>query len=438
LRALHLLGLMPAAYRFRSPEGAPLMLPGAIPGGDHEILLAFFQQVITAQPLPRAEIDWYTMLLEPSRRYLEDLLGERGSSGVLLVVKVRQHGVDLREVVAHPAIRAFEHVAISNVHPGGATEDLRALLTLTADVRERAEERYNELADRIASLRPDGWQLIADFVQTLQSPIDVLETANALIEAQLEGNPHEEQRNLILRRVLIRLLEWRSAGEFCVLIGLAAKGEEATAELLKEKDASALLPGLRAQGLFRDGRLRQWASFLEKRELWEGLFGTDRRLPTEAQLTEAWARRVRTVVEWVGAGGSFRAGSLSKEHGAIIRELTAVVQSVSEGKLSRAREILTALKRVVEERLLPNDLVGMYWTVRADLELAEGLPERAEPSIVEALRCAERAGESKQTRALMVGILSRALHDQGKHDEAAKARREVERLEQEGEGEAGA
>ncbi|MGK4005803.1 hypothetical protein WMF31_24470 [Sorangium sp. So ce1036] len=250
MRPLHLLGLMPPGYRFHSPDGAPLMLPGSIPSGDHELLIAFFQQVITERPLPRVEVDGYTMLLDPSRRYLEHVLGERGSSGLLLVVKVRQPGVDLHEVAAHPVIRGFEHTALSSVHPGG-TEDLRALLTLTRDVREQAESLYEATAGRLG-LRQEGWRLIADFVRTLQSPIDVLETANALIEVQLEENPESEQRARILQRMLIRLLEWRPAGELAALVGLATRGVDATAALLRDESAP-VLAGLKAQGLFRDG-----------------------------------------------------------------------------------------------------------------------------------------------------------------------------------------
>jgi len=405
LRPLHLLGLMPPEYRFYSPDGAPLILPGTIPGSDHEVLLAFLQQVITAQPLPRVEVDWHTMLLEPSRRYLEHLLGERGSSGVLLVVKVREPGIDLREVVAHPAIHAFEHVAISNVHPGGRNEDLRALLTLTKDVRDRAEERYDELADRIESLRPEEWRLITDFVMTLQNPIDVLETVNALIEVQLEGNPPGEQRSQVLQRALIRLLEWRPAGEICALIGLATRGVEETADLLTEPDAALLLEGLRVQGLFRDGRLRQWAAFLKQGELREKIFGRDvfgrdARLPTEAHRTEAWAQRVQTALSWVGAGRTIDAFNAPlAEDAAIMRELNSVAQSLNEGKLSLARESMMSLERGKKLRLLQPEFRVIYCAYRARLERQEGSLELSDSGF--AFQVASRTGRRVARSSLL-------------------------------------
>ena len=222
MRPLHLLGLMPPEYRFRMPEGGPFMLPGSRPASDQEVILAYFQQVISEHPLPRVEVDWYTMLLEPSRRYLESALGELGSSGRLGGGE-GEAARDRSPVGAeHPVLRAFEHFAITNIHPGG-TEELRGLLALTKDVADRAEELYDGIAGRLG-LRAEGWKLIHDFVRTLQNPVDVLETVNALIEVQIEENPPKEHRKRILQRMLIRLLEQRPAEDFAGLVALATRG----------------------------------------------------------------------------------------------------------------------------------------------------------------------------------------------------------------------
>lgn len=269
LRPLHLLGLMPPDYRFDLPDEAPLMLPGSIPPGDQGLILAFFQQVITNRPLPMVEVDWPTMLQEPSSKYLEHVHDTRGSKGTLLVVNIRQRDVDLREVAAHRLIWAFEYAAICNTHPGG-TELLRPLLTLTRDIREYAEIRYDELAPRL-SLDPDGCRMIADFLRTLQSPIDVLEAVNELIEVQLEEIPPEEQRHQTLQRMLFRLLEWRPTEEISALLSIATCGVEAVQGILGG-DAPRVLDSLRAQGLLRDGKLRQWAGFLEEQALRPSVF----------------------------------------------------------------------------------------------------------------------------------------------------------------------
>lgn len=391
MRPLHLLGLMPHDYRFHSPDHAPLMVPGSIPPGDHELIIAFFQQVITERPLPRVEVDWYTMLLEPSRRYLEHVLDERGSSGMLVVVKVRQMGVDLEAVAREPAIMAFEHVAISNVHPGG-TEDLRALLALTHAVRAHARVLYEEIAERLR-LNVDSWSLITALIRTLQNPIDVLETVNALIEVQLEQNPPEEHRNQILKRMLTRLLEWRPAGELAALIGLATRNLTATKELLQD-DAVATLQGLSAQGVLRDGELRQWAVFLREGPLWRGLFGHGSRLPTEAQMTEAWAGRVRRAMYWTGlketsTGKPTRLEAMPDNFDYAFDAIKIAYECIHEGKLARAREVLSTFESRFQIDALHPSIIIIYWTTRGLLESKEGEETLGELSLREALRIAE-------------------------------------------------
>ncbi len=433
MRPLHLLGLMPPDYRFRMPEGGPFMLPGSITAGDHEVILAYFQQVISEHPLPRVEVDWYTMLLEPSRRYLENVLGERGSSGVLVVVKVRQRGVDLRRIAEHPALRAFEHFAITNIHPGG-TEELRGLLALTNDVADRAEELYERIAGRMG-LRPEGWKLIHDFVRTLQNPVDVLETANALIEVQIEENPPEEHRKRILQRMLVRLLEQRPAEDFAGMIGMATRGEAAARKMLG-KDADSAMEGLKAQGLVRDGKLRQWAMFLEKCEMWEGMLGREAELPTKAQLTEGWAKRVRKVVAWALPKKAQEEVVLSSSKlSAIKSDSDMAIGAIGQGRLARAREILAGVERYVG-RQGETDAQGVaqYWLARAMLERAEGKYDEAEEASLLALKFANEADLSAVERGQFVEYRGRILRDLGNREEAEVALREALRLIEEGGG----
>ncbi|HMY17966.1 MAG TPA: tetratricopeptide repeat protein [Polyangium sp.] len=424
MRPLHLLGLPAAEYRFYAPDGAPLVLPGAIPTGDHEIILAFYHQVLTERLLPRVEVDWYTKLLAPSQRYLEYLLGHLGSSGVFLVVKVREQGVDLRNIIEHPVIHAFEHVAISNVHPGGG-EPLRTLLALTRDVRDRAEELYNEHAERLG-LRLDGWQMVADFVQSLQNPIDVLETVNALMEIQLETNAPEDQRKRILQRMLIRLLEWRPAGELCALMWLATKGFDMAQTKLGE-EASGLLAGLQAQGLLRDAKLQQWAKYLEHHVLWEGMFAAEGRLPTEAQLTEKWAKRVRAAIRQTGRRALFEAKAEKHKH-AILHELLGAFQDDNEGRSARARERFDAAERIIQVGVFGADVYAYASYVRGILELDEGALTRAEESLRDALQYAERGNIEFIIRGRMAEVLGLALHRQGRNAEAETTLRAALRL----------
>lgn len=416
MRPLHMLGLMPPEYRFNPPDGAPLMLPGSIPAGDQELILAFFQQVITERPLPRVEVDWYTMLLEPSRRYLEHIHGERGSSGVMLVVKVRQTGVELREVADHPVIRAFEYVAISNVHPGG-TEDLRPLLTLTRDIREHAEALYEELAAQL-SLNAQGWEMISDFVRMLESPIDVLETVNALIEVQLEQNPPEEHRQKILQRMLTRLLGSRSPAELTALIGLAARGIEHTEALLLD-DAPSILSGLKSQRLLRDGRLQQWAKFLEMKSLWEGLFARDRMLSIIADLPTKWSLRLSLALEWVGIpsdSASYRQPPFMMIYDAD--------RCISDGSLARAREILSQIElQTTDGSLSPRD-IAYYWLQRGRLEILEGYPEEAESSLRESLELVDAESKPPIPRSRILLLLGSVLFGIRKLDEAEEVLRE--------------
>jgi hypothetical protein len=421
---LHLLGLMAPGYRFRSPDRAPLMLPGGIPAGDHELLLAFFQQVISERPLPRVEVDVRTRLLESSRLYLEHVLGDRGSGGTLLVVKVRKSGVDLREVAEHPVLSAFEHMAISNVHPGG-TEDLRALLALTWEVTERAQDLYDHVASRLPQVRPEAFQEIADFVRMLQNPIDVLETVNALIEVQLEDNPREEQRRRVLHGILRRLLEWRPAGELCALVGLAARGLLATERVLGA-DAGPILAGLKAEGLYRDGKLRQWASYLENAELWEGLFGPQR-LPTDAQLTVGWHARVQEVIAWTG-----RSAAGAPEGDPLRPEVMQVYQALAEGKIARALERLTEIERRLEGAKVPVATLVDYLDVRGRVLRAEGALSQAESSLREAARIAEAGSVPPARRGIVLHTLGVTLRERGELSEAEAMLREALRLSEEG------
>ncbi len=428
MRPLHLLGLMASEYRFCAPDGAPLVLPGAIPAGDHEILLACYHQVLTERLLPRVEVDWYTKLLAPSQRYLEYLLGHWGSSGVLLVVKVRQQGVELRNIIEHPVIHAFEHVAISNVHPGGG-EPLRTLLALTRDVRDRAEELYNAHAERLG-LRLDGWQVIADFVHTLQNPIDVLETVNALMEIQLETNAPEDQRKRMLQRMLIRLLEWRPAGELCALMWLATKGFD-VAQTKLGQDAPGLLGGLQAQGLLRDNKLQQWAKYLEHHVLWEGMFAAEGRLPTAAQLTEGWAKRVRAAIRQTGRLALFEVKA-KKHVRAIVEEFIGAIQDINEGKSARARERLDAAERAIQVGVFGADAYALARYVRGMLEVDAGTHLRAEESLHDAVQFAERSNLNLISRGVIMELLGETLHAQGKYTEAETALRESLRLGKEG------
>ncbi len=215
MRAWHLVGLRQAdgeRLRFRAPEGGiPLMLPASIPSGDQEQIIAFFQQVAGDEPLARVEIDWHRGILERQRDFLERTHAERGSSGVLLVIKVRAEGVDANEVLASRLVKAFEHVVVASAHPL-AHERLANLAALAKLVEIAVREAYDSLAEGMG-LDAAAWRALRPTVNLLLSPVDVVEAANALVEIQLEPKAPADLGDALRRRALARLLGSRSADE---------------------------------------------------------------------------------------------------------------------------------------------------------------------------------------------------------------------------------
>jgi tetratricopeptide (TPR) repeat protein len=252
-----------------------------------------------------------------------------------------------------------------------------------------------------------------------------LETVNTLIEVQIEKNPLGRQRKMVLRRMLRRLLQLRPAGEFCALLGIAVRGYEETEKHL-EHDAANVLKGLKTQGLLRDGKLRQWAMYLQDDDLRLGLFGEG--LPTAAQLTKGWSARVEEVVKWVPRRSLF---ALVGDE--LWDEIVSASNVVLEGQVARAREILDGVERRMAGSLpFPARVQVGYRIVRARILEAEGQTAHAEASLWEAARVVEGGEVPADLHGILKHELAVILRQRGDLQASETALRDALRLAEQG------
>src|SRR5262249_29515100 len=156
-------------------------------------------------------------ILEGQQNFLLRIHSASGSSGVLLVIKVRMEGVNANDVLENPLVKLFEHVVVASVHPL-ANERLSNLIELAKLVEFTVHDAYADLAAQM-SLDVNAWAIARPIIRLFLNPIDILEAANALVEIQLEPQVPSDLRYALLRRALPRLLSSRNPDQ---LVALAA------------------------------------------------------------------------------------------------------------------------------------------------------------------------------------------------------------------------
>lgn len=264
MRAFHLVGFRTVegvAPRLLSSSEGPLVLPWWIPASDREILLAFYQQVLTDGVMPRLEVDWQQTLLEPDREFLRNVRARHGSTEYLVVVKVREEGVDLREVAAQPELMAFQHLAITAEFPV-ANVMLGRLRELCGLVTTTVEDRYRELATELSLPVEDG-SMLEPIVRLLLNPIVILEAYNALVDVQVERIEPERYQEEVVRRV-IRLASLCLGMNQLTMLGRLAAGRLPTAGEWEPEWSEGARRLLRDAMLLRAGRPAGWASLITK------------------------------------------------------------------------------------------------------------------------------------------------------------------------------
>ncbi len=273
MRAIHLVGLPGPdgiSRRYTPPNTNPLTLPWTIPAGDQEQIVAYYQHTIGDSTLPRIEFDWLQDgISEASVRYALSERSRVGSSGLLLVVKVRCDGVDAREIHRHDVVRMFEHIVIAGGHEL-LNSELGNALSLTKHVERTLRDLYGEIAERM-QLREDGWEAARLVARELANPVDLVELANGLIDIQLEvlatpsgTQPSTAEMTPTLKsRLLSRLLQSQSAERLAVLLAYAI-GMPRELERLFPSYWSEGQRALTSEMLLRDGRLSGWATWLSE------------------------------------------------------------------------------------------------------------------------------------------------------------------------------
>lgn len=385
MHALHLIGMRGAGgrkLRFYPTEQAPLVLPSWLPAGDREILLAFYQQILGDDLLPRVEVDWYKSLVLADRRFLRKVRERPDAGAYLVVVKVRGEGVAFEEVALQPELQQFEHLAIAGDYPVEG-ETYGRLQELTHFVRSTVEELYDEMVDELA-LRPDGNALLEPIVRTLLNPIHVVETHNALLDVQSEATPPELHARAVHRLILPRLLSALPHSVAVALIAITLRGLEGMAEAMGEAQRAEALAALRARMLIRDGRLVRWAHWLEEPALRNDLLDVAaeelRRIARPARGRTLEAER---VLGWLESSR----GRRSSAPDPIREQLAKALALLDAGQLGRARDELSALERDVDSPGVADKTRADFWStvarVRA-LEQREGSGERVDVLIVTA------------------------------------------------------
>ncbi len=341
MRALHLLGLRaPGGGKLRfSPESdEPLLLPSWIPEGDRESILAFYQQVLADDTLPRIEIDWHRSLVPADRALLQNVRARHNSGDHLVVIRVRREGVVLEDILTEPEITAFRHVAITSEHTLEG-ESFGTLSWLTSAVALVVEELYDEMGAELG-LRADGALLIEPLVRSLLNPILVVEAYNALIDVQAEKVPEALQRDAIYRRILKSLLHGMNAHEVIGLAALAVRGMEGWRLAPLGAAREATWRALRHRLLVLDDKLTGWAVWLKEEAFHEVIAD---RLRAALTPTREIATSASEVLGWIDGRGPE-----SLDQGEIKRRVEKIYDWLDEGRIEDARDELAVLEREVE------------------------------------------------------------------------------------------
>lgn len=417
MRAWHLLGLPSEdgeRLRFFPPDSkSPLQLPGSIPVGDQEQIIAFFQQTITENPLPRTEVDWYHNGIDPGpRKFLEGLRVRKGTSGVLLVIKIRSEGINAEEVLADPIAQMFEHTVISSQYHLKNTS-LVNLASLTKHVEQTLRELYREMANEI-NLWRDGWDKLRPLLEVLLNPIDVVETVNSLIDIQLEEVVPEDPTDALKQRLLDRLLTARPCEELIVLSAYLLNNLGAGQELLEDRWAAAE-NSLQSELLLSEGKLRAWAAWLAETSIDSNRSNALLRAGQKYSNHPDWEETQR----WLDPKPHEGAPS------SISAKLRGIYGFIAEGKLGRARAELDALNTSVVGQNLPTDIMNeikraesLFLRFFANNLSTRGRWDEAAHFFKRAISLNEQGGASPASIAVTLYDYAVGLRDNGRWEEA--------------------
>jgi tetratricopeptide (TPR) repeat protein len=462
MRVWHLVGLPGFGnddLRFVPTQPGPLFLPSSIPSGDQEQILAFYQQVISDQRfLPRSEVDWHQGIVPVARKFLERALGERGSSGLLLVVKIRKEDVDLAQVLADPVARTFQHTVVTSahrvVHPR-----LEQLAALTKHVVDVMQTLYEDLSQHLAHLS-ERWGVIQPLLATLSNPVDVIEAVNDFVDVQLEqadvrpaagttllvgvdaaeregalsaGSERNLVQDAVIHRTLRRQLAQRPPSEVIALAAIAMKQPEAQrGPAIKKERWSLASRALEAELLVRGGELQRWAQWLAE-PTWRSNLEDALRMALPAQPADF---DVAEALSWFevrrDTAQPRRRHQPGLEHLELSRAVSEVATLITDRKLARAEEQLDALATRVDVATVPRLIRADYHGVRARYLAAEGRWEEALAQFQSALHLLQTSGATKASLASIRDQFARTLCAAGKWPEAETAFREALRLQEEG------
>ncbi len=452
MRALHLVymrGPGNTKLRYYPTEFEPLIIPWWFTGSDREIILAFYQQILGHEPLPRIEVDWYRSLVPADRGFLQHIAERRRSIEHLVVVKVRGDEVDLRDVLTHPDLQPFRYVAVTCDH-SLANESFGRISELAGFVLQTSEDLYEEMAAEF-SLREDGPELLAPLVQTLLNPTLVVEAYNALIDVQAERVDPDNHRDAIYRRILRRLLENMLPQDAIALSAFALRGREGFNEVVPAKQQPSSLAALRARMLIRDDRLVRWAQWLENADMVDVLDARVRSIANPAKVP----RGAKRLLNWLDAGQ--RPIALQRWNSRI----STAYGWLKEGQVGRVRDELAALERELTSPATTGAMRAHFWNLLGRLRLEQSQPAEAanafgvcvellergkapahnrgvimhnlamaqallgyeawvdaEPIFREALRLLEEANAPAKIRGVTMAFLAQGLRDHGKWQEA--------------------
>jgi len=380
MRALHLVYLRGPGgkkLRYYPTEFEALIIPWWFSGSDREIIIAFYQQVLGDEPLPRVEVDWYRSLVPADRTFLQHVAEKRRSTEHLVVVKVRRKDVDLRDVLTHPDLQPFRYVAVTCDH-SLPNETFGRISELTGFVSQTAEELYEEMAAEF-SLRDDGPELLAPLVQTLLNPILVVEAYNALIDVQAERVDPDKQMDAVYRRILRRLLEDMAPRDAIALCAFALRGRIGFDQAIPEKQRPRRLEKLTACLVLRDDRLVRWAAWLQNPAMGDVVDGRVRAI-ANPQKTPLSAKK---VLEWLDTDERSGAKWWIARHNIAMKWL-------NEGQIGRLRDELEVLERTLTLPTVTDFMRAKFWSLVGQLRLEEWILEDAAAAFRRCVECYER------------------------------------------------
>ena len=440
MRAWHLVGLQDPVepkLRFEAHDRSSLFLPSSIPAGDQEQIIAFYQQVITDRPLPRTEIEWYGGVdLSPSRKLVECLKEKLGSSGLLLVIKVRAKGVDLDDVLADSLAKTFEHTVIASAFRV-SRPSLTKLAELTKLVEETTQGLYEALVDRV-NLEAE-WAIVRPLMSALLNPVDVVEAANSLVDVQLEESAMwrgrddatvrnrdsasgEDVRQAVYRRALRRLLSARSRAEVVALTAMVARQSPENRRLaIPDEVNDKAVESLEADLLVRNGSLYGWAAWLTQ-EGWTTTLGDFLKLarPSPDEVN------VDYPLSWIAPGEP------PADRIPIQERIYDAMRLVSDRKLTRAREEIDVLAAAVEDSDISLEVRGDYWDLRARYLAVEKRWDEAIAAFEQALRLLREGAATPSSLATTMHEYACCLREARRIPQAEEAFRETLRLQEEG------